>query len=133
MYKRIAICIIVCLSFCEINAQDFNYSFISNNKSYTEIDKNGKVVDSYVWHLTNTKVSLSKDKCIVIENSKKSEYKIISSEIKFDKLTNVNIKAVRNKINYELELGVIDKNNFFFSIIGGRKTFIYHTKKINKK
>ena len=99
MYKRIAICIIVCLSFCEINAQDFNYSFISNNKSYTEIDKNGKVVDSYVWHLTNTKVSLSKDKCIVIENSKKSEYKIISSEIKFDKLTNVNIKAVRNKIN----------------------------------
>jgi hypothetical protein len=114
------------------NSQDFKYSFISNLKAYQEIDGKGDVIDSTLWERTNTKVTITQENCRIEENGVVKEFQVLSSELKKDNLTRIEIKAIKNKIKYEIELALINRKDFFFLIKESQKTQIYKINKINK-
>ena len=113
-------------------SQDFKYSFTSNLKAYQEIDVKGDVIDSALWEKTNTKVTITQDKCIVEENGIVNKFQVLSSELKTDKLTRVEIKAVKNNVKYNIELTLINKGEFFFLIKNDNKIELYKTSKLKK-
>lgn len=114
-------------------SQDYIYSFISESKAFQETNNNGDVINYSLWKPTTTKIVLTEEKCTITESGITAEYLIKSSNLNFkNDLTKINIKAVKNEGDYELELVVVDKNKYLFLISGANKIDMYKTNKITK-
>jgi hypothetical protein len=81
------------------------------------------VIDSALWEITNTKVTITQEKCTVEENGVVNEFQVLSSEL----------KTLQNKVKYDIELTLINKGEFFFLIKNDNKIELYKFFKLNKK
>lgn len=116
-----------------IYAQDYTYSFNSESKAFQETNNNGDVTNYSLWKPTTAKIVITVEKCTVTESGITTEYLIKSSNLNFkNDLTKINIKAVKNEVDYELELVVVDKDKYLFLISNANKIDMYKTNKITK-
>lgn len=131
--NRILVLIIMLFFFNCIKSQDYIYSLISESKAFQETNNNGDVTNYSLWKPTTTKIVITEEKCTITESGITTEYLIKSSNLNFkNDLTKINIKAVKNEVDYELELVVVDKDRYLFLISSANKIDIYKTNKITK-
>lgn len=117
-----------------LSSQEYTYSFTASSKSFQKTDSNGKIIDYSLWKPTDTIVEITEEKCIVNENGVIQEFQILSSQLKKDGITRIEIKAKNSNQDYGLELAVIDINKFMFLIDDNRgKIEIYKTNELSKK
>lgn len=125
--------VIILLQSVIINSQNFKYSFKSNLNAFQEIDDKGNVVKFSLWKSVDTEVIITEKECLIYENGAIEKFQILKSQLKRNKLTKIEIKAIKNQISYEIELALIGKEEFFFLVKSNKKIKVYKLNKLLNK
>jgi hypothetical protein len=118
--------------FKDLTPKIFKYSFTSNLKAYQEINDKGDVVNLLYGKRLILKLLLLKENVLLKKMELLMSSKLLS-ELKTGNLTRVEIKTVKNKAKYDIELTLINNGEFFFLIKNDNKIKLYKFCELNKK